>query len=135
VPRPPGGGIAGKSLKYANDRVRGDLMGWFNGNEPGHEFEFLRWFGKKVPLVFAGAALATTTRYHGDRVVAVWPAQVGTLVSELGAQVPELKNIAGRSKYMVCTAPACCSRDLAHVGALRRRQYIRAAVRATPCTC
>ncbi len=106
----------GKEPGY-NDRARRDLIGWFNGNEPGHEFEFLRWFGKKVPLVFAVAALATTTRCHGGRCAAVWPAQVGTPVSDLGAQVPELKNIAGRSKYMVCTAPACCSRDLAHVGA------------------
>jgi hypothetical protein len=43
-----GGGRLGTNVKYTHDLVRGDLMGWFNGNEDNYNWQHLPPFGKKV---------------------------------------------------------------------------------------
>ena len=43
-----GGGRLGSSLGYVHERVRGDLMGWFNGDEPDLRWKHLPQYGKKA---------------------------------------------------------------------------------------
>ena len=43
-----GGGRLGSSLGYVHEGVRGDLMGWFNGDEAAPPFTHLPQYGKKV---------------------------------------------------------------------------------------
>lgn len=43
-----GGGKLGSTLGYVHERVRGDLMQWFNGDEPECGWDALPHHGKKV---------------------------------------------------------------------------------------
>ncbi|CAK0836592.1 unnamed protein product [Prorocentrum cordatum] len=76
------------AAKYENTQTRGDVIGWFDSDEQGWPY---------------GRGL------HNYLV------KVGTMLSELGAHVPELKQITSRSKVMVACYPGGGARYVKHV--------------------
>ena len=81
------GGKAGNSTQYTMKDVRGDHVGWFNGNEPE-----LEWKG--LP-----AAMKKTD----------------TLVNELGQLGGEARHVSSRSKAMCTVYPGAGARYIRHV--------------------
>lgn len=81
------GGRSGTNVTYTHTAVRGDHVGWFDGAEPK------LW--KKDTL----------TRYLS---------KVDTLVAQLAEKVPQLANIAHRSKAMVACYPGGGARYVRH---------------------
>jgi len=81
------GGRTGKLASYTHSRVRGDLVGWFDGEEPG---------------LWRTDALS---RYL---------TKIDNFVSELGKKVPDLAGISARSKAMVTCYPGGGARYIRH---------------------
>mmetsp|Transcript_72922 Transcript_72922/g.173711 ORF Transcript_72922/g.173711 Transcript_72922/m.173711 type:complete len:644 (-) Transcript_72922:11-1942(-) len=89
----PAGLVNGKlsdmaSAKYADTATRGDVVGWFEGNQA-------EW-------------------PHG-RQLENYLLKLGTVVSELGKLIPELATITSRSKAMAACYPGEGARYVAHV--------------------
>lgn len=81
------GGRSGKLTSYVHSRVRGDLVGWFDGEEPG---------------MWATEALS---RYL---------TKLDNFVAELGKRVVDLAGICSRSKAMVTCYPGGGARYVRH---------------------
>eukprot|EP00941_MAST-03F_sp_MAST-3F-sp1_P003736 g3736.t1 len=94
-----GGGSSGASLSYVHERVRGDLVKWYNGSEAC-------W--KEV----------TSCKVGNDKkksILSMYMTKVGTLISELGsAHVPSLRGIQQRSDAMVTCYPSGGARYTRH---------------------
>ncbi len=81
------GGRNGTMLTYTHTAVRGDLVGWFDGEEAG------MW-------------------PHGT--LAKYLQKVDTLIAQLGERVPLLASIASRSKAMLACYPGGGARYVRH---------------------
>ena len=81
------GGRSGGLATYSHAAVRGDHVGWFDGEEPGLWPE------------------GTLSRYL---------TKVDTLVAQLGERVPELGHVASRSKAMCACYPSGGARYVRH---------------------
>ena len=81
------GGRNGSMLTYTHTAVRGDLVGWFDGEEAG------LW-------------------PHGTLVK--YLQKVDTLIAQLGERVPLLAHIASRSKAMIACYPGAGARYIRH---------------------
>lgn len=81
------GGRSGANVTYSHTAVRGDHVGWFDGEEAG------QW------------KTGTLTRYL---------TKVDTLIAQLGPRVPQLAQIAHRSKAMVACYPGGGARYVRH---------------------
>ena len=81
------GGRSGKNTTYSHTAVRGDHVGWFDGEEPK------LWPQGSLPRYFQ---------------------KVDTLIAQLGSRVPQLANIAHRSKAMVACYPGGGARYVRH---------------------
>lgn len=81
------GGRSGSMLAYTHTRVRGDLVGWFEGDEAG------MWSHGALPKYIS---------------------KIDTLISQLAPLEPHLQGISGRSKAMVTCYPGGGSRYVRH---------------------
>lgn len=81
------GGRSGAMLTYTHAAVRGDLVGWFDGDEEG--------------LWKAGSLSRYLTK-------------VDTLIAQLGSRVPQLASVASRSKAMIACYPGGGARYVRH---------------------
>ena len=81
------GGRYGNKLTYTHTAVRGDLIGWFDGDEP---------------------------ELWGERALNRYLQKVDTLVAQLAEHVPDLAGISTRSKAMVACYPGNGARYIKH---------------------
>ena len=81
------GGRDGNKLTYTHAAVRGDLIGWFDGDEP---------------------------ELWGEQALNRYLQKVDTLVAQLAGHVPDLAGISTRSKAMVACYPGNGARYIKH---------------------
>lgn len=102
------GGRSGKNKKYVLDRIRGDKVGWFDG-DPCHDTKSGR---AEAPLTDPPGS--QEGRCWRGETLKVLMSRIGTLIQLIASQIPELQGIESRSEAMVTCYPGNGSRYIKH---------------------